>query len=153
MNNIRIHPVGVVKSSFTPESGDKQKIVADIILDEKYVPALKGIENYSHIIILFWMDRISAFNREILKVHPRGREDMPLVGVFATRSKARPNPIGLAVVELVEKEHIVLKVRGLDAFDGTPVLDIKPYDFYDVKQDIQVPEWWLKLSRHKIKEG
>lgn len=148
-----MHPVGVVKSPFTPESGDKQKIVADIILDEKYVPALKGIEDYSHIIILFWMDRILAFNREILKVHPRGREDMPLVGVFATRSKARPNPIGLAVVELVEKEHNVLKVRGLDAFDGTPVLDVKPYDFYDVKQDIQVPEWWLKLSGHKIKEG
>jgi tRNA-Thr(GGU) m(6)t(6)A37 methyltransferase TsaA len=148
-----MHPVGVVKSPFTPESGDKLEIVADIIIDEKYVPALKGIENYSHIIILFWMNRISASNREILKVHPRGREDMPLVGVFATRSKARPNPIGLAVVELVEKEHNILKVRGLDAFNGTPVLDVKPYDFYDVKQDIQVPEWWLKLSGHKMEKG
>lgn len=145
-------PVGVVRSSFTPESGDKWSI-ADVILDEKYTPALKGIEDYSHIIILFWMNIISGSDRRVLKVHPRGREDMPLVGVFATRSKARPNPIGLSVVELVAKEGNVLKVRGLDAFNGTPVLDVKPYDYYDVKQDIRVPEWWLKLSRRKGDRG
>jgi tRNA-Thr(GGU) m(6)t(6)A37 methyltransferase TsaA len=152
LNDIQIYTVGVIKSPFTPESGNKQKIVADVILKKKYAPALKGIEDYSHIIILFWMQRISSSNRKILKINPRGRKDMPLVGVFATRSKARPNPIGLAVVELVEKEYNVLKVRGLDAFDGTPVLDIKPYDFYDIKQDIHVPKWWLKMSENKIEK-
>ncbi len=141
-------PVGVVRSSFTSESGDKWN-VADIILDDRYTPALKGIEDYSHIIILFWMNEISSVNREVLQMHPRGRKDISLVGIFATRNKSRPNPIGLAVVELTAKKDNVLKVKGLDAFDGTPVLDIKPYDSYDIKQNIRVPEWWLKISNQK----
>lgn len=85
-----------------------------------------------------------------MKVHPRGREDLPLLGVFATRSKFRPNPIGLALVELMKVEDNVLTVRGLDAFDGTPVLDLKPFDSWDMAKDAKVPRWWLKLEREKI---
>lgn len=142
-------PIGVVKSFFTPVLGNRWSVVADIVVDEKYLHALTGIEDYSHIIVLFWMDKLSRSERRILKVHPRGREDTPLVGIFATRSRGRPNPIGLSVVELLEKQSNVLKVRGLDAFDETPILDIKPYDRYDVKQSIRVPEWWSKISRHR----
>lgn len=74
---------------------------------------------------------------------------MPLLGVLATRTNLRPNPIGLTLVELVKAEGNVLTVRGLDAFDGTPVLDIKPFDFWDLAKDAKVPDWWKKLEEEK----
>ena len=76
--------------------------------------------------------------------------DMPLVGVFAVRTNLRPNPIGLTLVELVKVEGNVLTVRGLDAFKDTPILDIKPYDYWDVAENIRVPEWWAKLQEEKL---
>ncbi|MGE5189114.1 MAG: tRNA (N6-threonylcarbamoyladenosine(37)-N6)-methyltransferase TrmO, partial [Gemmatimonadota bacterium] len=76
------------------------------------------------IVVLCWMDRA---DRGRLKVHPRGREERPERGVFATRSPHRPNPISLNTVELLEIRGTVLRVRGMDAIDGTPVLDIKPH--------------------------
>ena len=74
---------------------------------------------------------------------------MPLLGAFATRTPHRPNPIGLTLVELLEVEGNVVTVRGLDAFDGTPVLDMKPFDYWDVAEDARVPEWWMKLEKEK----
>ena len=74
---------------------------------------------------------------------------MPLTGVFAVRTMLRPNPIGLTLVELVKVDGNVLSVRGLDAYDGTPVLDVKPYDFWDMAENIKVPEWWRKLHEEK----
>jgi len=87
-----------------------------------------------------------------MKVHPRGREDMPLLGVFATRTSRRPNPVGLTLVELLKVEGNVLTVRGLDAFDGTPVLDIKPFDQRDMVEGARVPEWWMRLEKEKSEE-
>lgn len=151
MNPIQIKPIGIVRSSFTPDVGDKWNTTAKIILHKEYTLALKGIEEYSHVIILFWMHQISDIERQILQIRPRGLQDLPVVGIFATRSEARPNPIGLTVADLVSKEENILRVRGLDAFDGTLVLDIKPYDHYDVKQSLRVPEWWLKMTRRRCK--
>ena len=76
---------------------------------------------------------------------------MPLLGIFATRTMLRPNPIGLTLVELVKAEGNVLTVRGLDAFDGTPVLDIKPFDSWDKANNARVPTWWTKLEKEKKK--
>ena len=73
--------------------------------------------------------------------HPRGYPALPLGGLFAARGRNHPNSIGLAVVELIERTGAVLTVRRLDAYDNTPILDIKPYDDYDVFPDIKVPEW------------
>ena len=84
-----------------------------------------------------------------MKVHPRGRRDLPLLGIFATRTMLRPNPVGLTLVELVKVEGNVLTVRGLDAFDGTPVLDIKPFDSWDTTENARVPKWWTKLKNEK----
>jgi len=82
-----------------------------------------------------------AFSEQLsLKVHPRGRLDLPLVGLFATRSPYRPNPLGLKLVELIKRKDNVIKVRGLDAIDGTPVIDIKPYDPLDLAMDARVPD-------------
>ncbi|MPN59153.1 hypothetical protein SDC9_206873 [bioreactor metagenome] len=81
-------------------------------------------------------------------MHPRGRKDLPLVGLFATRSPARPNPIGISVVRLIKVDKNLLTVRGLDAIDGTPVLDVKPYlPQNDRIENPVIPEWAQVLAR------
>ena len=146
-NIISIKPIGYVKTeAIGKEVRDKNR-TSQIIIFNDYIDALKGIEEFSHIIVLFWLDKIST--KEIkLKVHPRGRRDLPLLGVFATRSMFRPNPIGLTIVDLIKIENDTLLVRGLDAFNLTPVLDIKPFDFWDRDKKITVPKWWHNLEKN-----
>jgi tRNA-Thr(GGU) m(6)t(6)A37 methyltransferase TsaA len=76
-----------------------------------------------------------------LKIHPRGRKEIAKVGLFATRSPYRLNPIGVTVVKLLERRRNVVKVKGLDAANGIPILDIKPHTYADVKRKIRTPEW------------
>jgi len=114
---------------------------------------LDGVNEFSHVFVLFWLHGVSEEQRKTLKVHPRGRRDLPLLGVFATRTMLRPNPVGLTLVELVKVEGNVLTVRGLDAFDGTPVLDIKPFDSWDTVENVRVPDWWVKLEKEKAQLG
>ena len=99
---------------------------------------MRGIEGYSHIIVLYWMHEVNGFK---LLGRPWKRVDLPLVGVFATRFPHRPNPIGLTVVELRSVEPPRLYVRGLDAWNGSPVIDLKPYDYHDVVKCPQIPNW------------
>ncbi len=147
---ISLRSIGFVRAEAVgDEVKDKGRIVQIIIQDE-FAEALNGIEEFSHLFVLFWLDKVSLENVR-LKVHPRGRKDLPLLGVFATRTMYRPNPIGLTLVELVKVERNVLTVRGLDAFDGTPVLDIKPFDHWDTAKDIRVPRWWTKLENEKTR--
>jgi tRNA-Thr(GGU) m(6)t(6)A37 methyltransferase TsaA len=132
------------------EVKDKTRL-SEVVIDCELTHALEGIAGFSHVFVLFWLHEITSKERKTLKVHPRGRQDMPLLGVFATRTNLRPNPIGLTLVELVKVEGNVLTVRGLDAYDGTPVLDVKPYDSWDCAQNARMPEWWIKLEREKAK--
>ncbi len=100
----------------------------DIDLDPAYLPALLGLEQYSHLWILYWFsENDNMRDRHILQVHPRRNPANPLMGVFATRSPVRPNLIGLCAVRLLKVEGLRLTVSGLDAREGTPVVDIKPY--------------------------
>jgi tRNA-Thr(GGU) m(6)t(6)A37 methyltransferase TsaA len=145
---ILLKPIGYVKTKATNLQVRNKNRLSQIIIFDDYIEALTGIEEFSHIIILFWLDKISSKELK-LKVHPRGRRDFPLLGVFATRSMFRPNPIGLTVVELIKAEHKILEVRGLDAFNLTPVLDIKPYDFWDMNKKIKVPKWWKNLKKRQ----
>jgi tRNA-Thr(GGU) m(6)t(6)A37 methyltransferase TsaA len=111
-------------------------------LDPKFSDALDGLENNSHVVVIFWLDRVDEERRKILKLHPKGREDLPLVGVFATRSPARPNPIGIRAVKILNREGNTLDVLGLDALNGTPVLDLKPYSLkHDFVENAKVPNW------------
>lgn len=146
LSNIKLKNIGQIESSYSRNSGNKKDIISNIVINKKYQDALKGIEDYSHIIVLFWLNKITNKEREYLTVHPRGIEDIPEVGIFSTRNKVRPNPIGLTIVELISRKDNILKVKGLDAFNGTPILDIKPYDIYDIKNNIKVPNWWKKLT-------
>jgi tRNA (adenine37-N6)-methyltransferase len=118
-------------------------MVAEIVIYEAYAEAIAGLEGYSHLFVLFWMHRCDPARYRPM-VHPRGREDLPLTGVLSTRRRDRPNPIGLAVVEWLGRTGHCLQVRRLDAYDGTPVIDIKPYDPYDVFTDLRVPDWWFR---------
>ncbi len=148
---ITMKQVGYVKTEAIGDEVKDKTRISEIIIYPELASALEGITNYSHVYVLFWMHEIPEEKRMMLKVHPRGRMDMPLVGIFAVRTNLRPNPIGLTVVELVKVENNVLTVRGLDAFNQTPVLDIKPYDNWDVIEDIRVPDWWAKLQEEKSK--
>ena len=143
---IMLTPIGVVRTeSVGDEVKDKSRL-SEILINCELTQALEGLSEFSHIFVLFWLHEISVKERRRLKVHPRGRQDMPLIGVFATRTNLRYNPIGLTVCELVEVDGNVLTVRGLDAYDGTPVLDVKPLDSWDCPENIRLPDWWKKLE-------
>ena len=146
---IVLKPIGFVKTTATGEEVRDKTRTSQIVLSEDLTEALDDIEDFSHLFVLFWLHQTSAEERKILKVHPRRRKDMPLLGIFATRTMTRPNPVGLTLVELVKVEGNVLTVRGLDAFNGTPVIDIKPFDSWDTAQDVKVPEWWIKMKKEK----
>ena len=122
---IEIRSIGFVKRTSSDENVRDKSLVSRIVLKKDLVKALDGIGEFSHVFIIYWMHKIS--NAERRRVYGEGRRGMPAVGVFACRGPIRPNPIALTLVELVRCEENVLWVRGLDALDGTPVLDIKPY--------------------------
>ena len=147
--SITINPVGYVKTKAVGDEVKNKNVVSEIHMKPELSGALEGITEYSHLHILFWLHEISELKRMTLKVQPRGRTDLPFIGVFAVRTNLRPNPIGLTLVELMGVKGNVLTVRRLDAFDGTPVLDIKPYDFWDIAKEIKVPNWWTKLEEEK----
>ncbi len=146
---VTMYSIGYVKTdSVGDEVKDKTRI-SEVIVNPELEAALDGIAEYSHLYVLFWMNEIPQEKRMMLRVHPRGRMDLPLMGVFAVRTNLRPNPIGLTVVELLGVKGNILTVRGLDAFNATPVLDIKPYDPWDVASQLRVPSWWKKLEDEK----
>jgi tRNA-Thr(GGU) m(6)t(6)A37 methyltransferase TsaA len=149
---IVLKPIGVVKTEARSAEVKEKDRISQIIVKRELTEALDGIAGFSHLFVLFWLNEISSEERKTLKVHPRGRKDMPLLGVFATRTKLRPNPIGLTLVELVKADGNILTVRGLDAFNETPVIDIKPFDFWDTAKEAKVPQWWLKLEKEKVQK-
>ena len=143
---MNLKPIGVVKNSVTePKTEDWRSVVSEIIVNEDLKEALSGIDDFSHIIVLYWMHNIPDSERSITKVHPKRNQNLPLIGVFATRSPARPNPIGMSIVKLLEHRDNILKVVGLDAIDGTPVLDIKPHiPGSDSPTTVKTPGWLAK---------
>jgi tRNA (adenine37-N6)-methyltransferase len=118
-----------------------------VILDE-WRELLDGIEAFSHALVLYWPHLLEPARRKLRKVHPMGRQDLPLTGIFATRSPARPNPILVSVVRILGKNENVLKVKGLEAVDGSPILDIKPHvEAYDSKEKPTVAPWMERIQR------
>jgi len=145
--DISLKVIGIVRNGIKqrPESG-WEKIVSEIVVDSRLTEALDGLEEFSHIIVIYWMHRVPALDKVPTKIHPRGRQDLPLVGLFATRAPYRPNPVGETTVRLLERRDNILKVEGLDAIDGTPVIDIKPcIPGLDAVTEAKVPSWVTKL--------
>jgi tRNA-Thr(GGU) m(6)t(6)A37 methyltransferase TsaA len=147
---IILNAIGYVKTCAEIEEVQDKSTFSQIIIRNDLIDGLSGITGFSHLFVIFYLNQVTTKQRETLKVHPRGRQDMPLTGVFATRTMLRPNPIGLTVVELKKVEGNVLTIKGLDAYNGTPILDIKPYDFWDIAENAKVPDWWKKLNEKRL---
>ena len=130
-------PVGIVEAAGKEE--------ARMRIFPEFCDALKGIEGFSHVIILYWFHlRDNEKERNVLQVVPRRHAKNVKVGVFACRSPSRPNLIGLCVVELVKVKDCILIVKGLDAFESSPIIDVKPYiPRGDAVPDAHTPEWVL----------
>lgn len=125
---MQLTAIGAVRSPLTdpasaPKQGDEGAPEALIVLEAHVLPALEGIRVGDQVLVLTWLDRA---DRDVLSVHPRGDTARPRTGVFATRSPHRPNPIGLHRVEVLAMNGRKIRVRGLEAVDATPVLDVKP---------------------------
>ena len=124
---IIIRPIGFIRSPITdldkaPRLGSEDSITGDLVVAEEYRDAFLGLEPGQKILILYWMH---LAEKDLLQVHPRKDYSRPLRGVFSTRSPQRPNPIAADTVEILEIQGTVIRVSGLDALDGTPLLDIK----------------------------
>jgi tRNA-Thr(GGU) m(6)t(6)A37 methyltransferase TsaA len=142
----KLRPIGHVETDASHEALRHRLAVSRIIIDRRFVGGLKGVQGFSHFFVLFLLHEAPTWSGK-LTVHPRGRTDLKKAGVFATRSPHRPNPIGLTLVKLLSKRGRILTVIGLDAYDGTPVLDLKPYDRHDSTPRPRVPVWWKNLDR------
>lgn len=142
---LQLTPIGVIENEFVDSVPPGwEEITHRLVLLPKWAPALDGIEGFTHLHVLFWLDKICPpiHNR----VRPMDREYLPEVGIFATRTPRRPNPIGLQVCELLAREGNVLVVRRLDALNGSPLLDVKPYlPEGDACAGARVAEWVSRL--------
>jgi len=142
-----VQPIGRVVSGRREADPDDlwETAVAEIEVDPAWAGALDGLEGFSHVWLLWWLDRFDD-PPETVRVRPEGRPEMPLTGIFATRSPHRPNPLALTVVRLVERQGARLRVQGLDAYEGTPIIDIKPYlRRGDLIAEATVPAWLEQL--------
>ncbi|MEZ0319648.1 MAG: tRNA (N6-threonylcarbamoyladenosine(37)-N6)-methyltransferase TrmO [Pyrobaculum sp.] len=144
---ICLKPIGYVEVGL-PRGGevDKYSYVSTIRVYDEYVDGLLGIEEYSHAFVL-WLFHEAPPPR--LRIRPWEREDMPEVGIFATRFPQRPNPLALTIVKVEEVDPPRLRVAGLDAWSGSPVLDIKPYDHLDVVNEFKTPDWFEEFFKEK----
>jgi len=139
--------IGVVHSEVEDKNyTDWNKVISEVHLKSEFQDGLYRLEEYSHAIIVFFMDQFNSSESDLMIKRPRDRKDMPNVGVFAQRTKYRPNPIGISVVKIEAIQDHVLTVRGLDANNNTPVLDIKPYiTEFHTRENVDVPYWMKKL--------
>ena len=127
-NIIQLTTIGIVKSPVKDMIDENWgQIVAEIVIKTDYAAGLTGLEQFSHALIVFHMHQAQFVSDKHLRRHPRGCADFPLTGIFAQRAKHRPNPIGITAVQILDVAGDIMQVKGLDAVDGTPVLDIKPY--------------------------
>ncbi len=126
-------------------------VISVITLDsEQFGPdVLSGLSDFSHIDVVFVFDKVDESKVNLGARHPRNREDWPLVGIFAQRAKGRPNRLGVTTCELVSVDGLAVKVRGLDAIDASPVLDIKPHVVeFGPRTEVVQPEWISELMQN-----
>jgi tRNA-Thr(GGU) m(6)t(6)A37 methyltransferase TsaA len=155
---IELKPVGVIRTILSNDEVREswhEGIDAEIEVFEEYAPALDGIEGFSHVMVLFYLHETTDTQRRTLQARPKRflrfglkLQDLPLVGVFCLDSPHRPNPLGLTIVRLLARQGNVLTVGGLDAFNNTPVLDIKPYTPERCISQFQLPDWYRLLLGH-----
>ena len=122
---MRLQPIARVENGVREKVDDWTKVKSRIVFDKRYSEGLYKLSHFKHIWVIFGFHRM---RQTMMRVHPMHDPDKPLVGVFASRSPTRPNKLGLTLVELLSVKGDAVTVKGLDAFDGSPVFDIKPYE-------------------------
>lgn len=150
---ITLKPIGVVRHNYSDDYVRNSLTGVDGVIEVfyEYRAGLRGLDGFSHIIILAYLHKVEEAKRKVLVVKPRGlgrrlgvpQDYLPDVGVFATDSPHRPNPIALSIVRLkgIDTDSGLLIVEGLDLFSGTPVLDIKPYTPERRVEGVRIPKW------------
>ncbi|MFO7884641.1 MAG: tRNA (N6-threonylcarbamoyladenosine(37)-N6)-methyltransferase TrmO [Desulfobacteraceae bacterium] len=158
-----MEPVGIIKNTITAPSlkGDEKELsstmkheemikrhakikqtISEIVIYDRFEGICEGIEDFSHVLVLYWPHLLPEKSRSLLKVHPMGNKDLPEKGIFSTCSPARPNPVLITAVELISRKGNSLMVKGLEAVNGSPVVDIKPYTLsYHRQKNIKVAKW------------
>ncbi len=145
-----INPIGIVESRVKdPVDENWGSVTSRVILNPEYSSGLLGLGDFSHVIVVTYLHKASFDPARHLQRRPRGLDQMPKVGIFSQRAKDRPNPLGITAVELLAVRENQITVRGLDAIDGTPVIDIKPYfPQYDRVDSAVVPAWVDELMKN-----
>ncbi|HDH06750.1 MAG TPA: tRNA (N6-threonylcarbamoyladenosine(37)-N6)-methyltransferase TrmO [Thermoproteales archaeon] len=152
--NIVLKPIGVVKTNASDEEVKKSWSGVETFIEifKEYRLGLKGLKGFSHIFIIAFLHKVSEEQRKTLIVRPRRLtrlglklEELPEVGVFATDSPHRPNPIALTIAEVIEVREDGILVKGVDLYNGTPVLDIKPYTITRKIEKLSFPKWYTEL--------
>jgi tRNA-Thr(GGU) m(6)t(6)A37 methyltransferase TsaA len=144
---VTLDPIGVVRNGVM-DARDQEwgRVVSEHQLQPELADGLCGLDQFSHVLVLFFMHGAKFDPVTHLTRRPRDRPDMPVVGLFAQRSRHRPNPVAVTTVELKRISGSSLFVRGLDAIDGTPVLDVKPHvPAFDAPTHPRLPEWVSRL--------
>jgi tRNA-Thr(GGU) m(6)t(6)A37 methyltransferase TsaA len=146
---IHLKPIGYVVSPVEETVDEKWgSVVSTIHLLPEYAGGLDGLDGFSHAIVVTYLNKAKYEPARHLKRRPRGLESMPLLGIFSQRAKDRPNPIGITAVRVIRAGKDYLEVQGLDAINGTPVLDIKPYyPSCDRIENPRTPEWVAELMK------
>ena len=153
VQDVTLRPIGVVRNGVKePPADGWSEVKSRVVIRPEYEEALLGLEAWSHIVVLFWPHLIPA---EILgsklRLHPRDDPENPLQGVLATRSQIRFNPLLMTAVRVLGIKGNVIRVKGLDAIDGSPVLDVKPYmPRFDSVPEATMPEW---VTRGEMGKG
>lgn len=137
---LRLKAIGVVRNERKKAVREGwEEVISQVIIDEGLTKSLDGLEDFSHVVILYWMHRVSG--PPPVTVHPHSNPNID-IGLFASRAPQRPNPIGVSTVRLLERKQNILIVKGLDAIDGSPVIDIKPYlPANDDVADAKIAPW------------
>jgi tRNA (adenine37-N6)-methyltransferase len=151
MKSISMIPIGTVRSTrkkIEDDNWDAEKASVELDSIQFSEDALAGLSEFSHVEIIFHMDKVDPAKVENGARHPRGNAQWPAVGIFAQRAKNRPNQIGVTICKIVNVEGRVLHLAGLDAIDGTPVLDIKPWvEEFAPRGPVFEPRWISELMR------
>lgn len=148
---IKLRPIAYVKNNrIKMEDDNWGNIISEIALDDHIITdAFEGIDDFSHLEIIFYMSGVSDEKAKAQFRHPRNNTKLPKLGTYAQRNKNRPNKLGLTTVELIERNGRTLKVKNIDAINGTPILDIKPvFKEFQPKTDIKQPNWVADLMKN-----
>ena len=147
---MNVEPIGVVEGGRTEVIDDNWGTVeATVVLDDRFpLDALAGLDDFSHVDVVFVFHLVGDDDITAGARHPRGRTDWPKVGIFAQRARMRPNRIGVTTCELLGVDGRRVRVRGLDAMDGSPVIDLKPHMVeFGPRGAVREPAWATELMR------